>query len=71
MRKLLFLVCILGSPCASLAQPNQAIWTNLSLLRPGQTIQVIDAASKKHSGTFASVPDTEISYRKSSGEQTV
>jgi hypothetical protein len=71
MRKLLFLVCALGLPCASLAQSNQAIWANLSALHPGQGIQVTDTASKTHPGTFLRVSDTAISFSDSSGEKTV
>lgn len=71
MRKLLFLVCALGLPCASLAQSNQAIWANLSALHPGQGIQVTDTTSKTRPGTFLSVSDTAISFSDNSGEKTV
>jgi hypothetical protein len=71
MRKLLFLVCALGLPCASLAQSNQAAWANLSALHPGQGIQITDTASKTRLGTFLSVSDTAISFSDVSGEKSV
>ena len=71
MRRLWFLVCALGLSCASLAQPDQAAWTKLSMLHPGQGIQVTDAASKTRSGTFLSVSETAISFSDVSGEKSV
>jgi hypothetical protein len=71
MRSHFFLLCVLGAPCLSLAQPNQASWTGLSALQAGQAIQIVDAASKKHSGTFLSVSDTAISYRETAGEHSI
>jgi len=71
MRTILFLIFVLGLPCASLAQTNQPSWPNLSSLRPGQKIQIVDVTSKKHSGTFVSVSDTAISYQETAGEQTI
>jgi hypothetical protein len=37
----------------------------------GQKIQVVEITSKKHSGLFASVSDTAISYRETTGEQSI
>jgi hypothetical protein len=71
MRKLLFLVCALGLPCASLAQSHQAAWANLSALHSGQSIEVTDTTSKTRPGTFLSVSDIAISFTDSSGEKTV
>ncbi len=71
MRRLLFLVCLLGLPCVSFSQLSQATWTNLSSLNPGQKIQIVDTNSKKHSATFTSVSDTAISFRDSAGEQSI
>jgi len=70
MRKILFLICVFGISCASLAQTNQASWAKLSALQSGQNIQVVDITSKKHSGVFTSVSDTSISYRENATEQT-
>jgi hypothetical protein len=71
MRKVLLVFCIVGLPCAALAQINQALWTNLSALRPGQKIQVVEMTSKKHSGVFAGVSDTAIVYSEKTGERSV
>jgi hypothetical protein len=71
MRKMLFLMCVLGLPCALSAQPSQVPWANLSTLRAGQSIQVVDINAKKHSGIFVSVSDTAISYRETSSEHSI
>ena len=71
VRSILFLIFCSGIPCALLAQANQASWSNLSGLRPGQRIQVVGMTSKKHSGNFVSVSDTAISYRETNGEQSI
>ncbi|MGD0507579.1 MAG: hypothetical protein ABSA27_07275 [Terriglobales bacterium] len=71
VRRLSFLICVLGLPCASWAQTDQASWANLSALRAGQKIQVVEMNSKKHSGSFVNVSDTEISYQDTAGEQTI
>jgi len=71
MRKLLFLICVLGLPCALWARTDQASWANLSVLEAGQKIQLVDTNAKKHSGTFVHVTDTAISYQETEGEQTI
>ena len=71
MRKLLWVVCVFGVSCASLAQVNQSSWASLSGLRPGQKIQVVDVSSKKHSGVFESVSDSAIVFSEKTGEQSV
>jgi hypothetical protein len=71
MRKILFLICVLAIPCAALAKTDQTSWANLGGLQPGSAIEVLDAASKKHSGAFVSVSDGGITYKESSGQQTI
>jgi hypothetical protein len=71
MRKTLFLVCVLAVPCASWGQGDQTSWTNLSTLRPGQKIQVVETNSKKHSGTFVSFSEAAIVYEDTAGGQTI
>ena len=71
VRSILFLIFFSATPCALLAQANQASWSNLSGLRPGQKIQVVGMTSKKHSGNFVSISDTAISYRETNGEQSI
>ena len=70
MRKILFLVCVLGLSCVSLAQ-SKTDWSSLTSLRAGQKIQIVDTQSKKHSGTFVSGSDTSISYRDTVGEHSI
>ena len=71
MRSHFFLLCVLGLPFVSVAQTNQAAWTGLSGLQAGQAIQIVDTASKKHSGTFLSASDTAISYQETAGERSI
>jgi outer membrane lipoprotein SlyB len=70
VRSTLFLIFFSAVPCALLAQANQASWSALSGLRPGQKIEVADTSSKKHSGTFLNVSDTAISTQGNASEQT-
>ncbi|GGA54579.1 hypothetical protein GCM10011507_02330 [Edaphobacter acidisoli] len=40
-------------------------------MKAGQTIQVIDTASKKYSGTFVSVSDTAMTIQQTSNQQSI
>lgn len=71
MLKILFLISVVGIAHASWAQTDESSWANLSALQPGQKIQIVDMKSKKHSGTFVSHSNSEISYRDTAGEQTL
>jgi len=71
MRKILFLICILGIPCASRAETNQASWANLGGLHAGQRIQIVEMNSKKHSGIFVNLSDKALSYKGTTGEQAI
>jgi hypothetical protein len=71
MRKILFLMCVLGVSCVSWAQGDQTSWMNLSALRPGERIQIIEMNSKKNSGTFVSFSETAIAYQDNAGGQTI
>jgi hypothetical protein len=71
MRSRTLLLCVLVLPSVSLAQTNQPAWETLNHLAPGQNIQVIDTASKKHSGALLRVSDSAISLRLASGEQSI
>jgi hypothetical protein len=70
MRRILFLICVVGISCASWAQGDQS-WTNLSTLYPGQKIQVVEMNSKKHSGAFVSFTETAITFQETAGGQTI
>ena len=71
MRKISVLLFVLGLSCAAFAQTDRASWANLSVLQPGQRIQVVGISSKKHSGNFVSLSDTAIFYRETNGEQSI
>ena len=71
MRNMLSLICILATSVVSLAQSNSASWQNLNSLRAGQSIQVVDVSSKKHSGVFVSASDAAIVLTETSGERTL
>ena len=58
-------------PCVASARSNQTKWDNLSTLTAGQKIEVVEANSKKDSGTFLNVSDKTISLQGKSGEQTI
>ena len=70
MRKTL-LLCLFCLPCAALAQIDEASWAKLKGLTPGQNIQITDATTKKHSGTFLSVSDTSIAYTEPTGQHSI
>jgi len=71
MRKILSLICLLATSCASFAQTHLASWENLSSLQPGQKIQVVAMDSKKHSGSFVSVSATAIRFTETTGDRTL
>ncbi len=71
MRNIWFLICILGIACAAWAQGDKDSWTNLSVLHPGQKIQIVEMNSKKHSGIFVSFSETAILYQDTAGGQTI
>jgi hypothetical protein len=71
MRNRLFLLCILGVSCVSIAQADEASWAKLSRLQPGQQIQVDEMNAKRLSGAFISVSDSAILLKDASGEQSV
>lgn len=71
MRKLLFFAFILGLPLISSAQSASSFWATLNTLQPGEKIQIIDTHSKRHSGLFASISETSISYTDSGGQKTI
>jgi hypothetical protein len=62
---------ILGLPCVVSARNGQTTWENLKTVQPGQKIQVVETNSKKDSGTFVSVSDTDIRLQSDAGENTV
>ncbi len=71
MQRRLLWLCLLGIPCASVAQSGQSSWTNLNGLRAGETIQIVEMNSKKLTGVFESVSDSAISIKDASGDVSV
>jgi hypothetical protein len=71
MRKLLFLICVLGTSSILWAHSNPASWENLKTIQAGQKIQVVEMNSTKVSGTFLNVSDGTISVEAKTGPQTI
>lgn len=71
MRKLLFLILVLGTPYALWAQTSSASWENLNTLEAGAKIQVVEMNSKKVSGTFVSVSEAAITFEEPAGQQAI
>lgn len=71
VRNTLLLMWVLGISCASIAQTGQSSWTNLSGLRAGQKIQIVETNSKKHTGVLENVSDSAISIKDATGEASV
>jgi hypothetical protein len=69
--KVFSLLFVLGLSCTAFAQKDKASWADLSGLRPGQKIQVVEMNSKQHSGYFVSASDTAISYRETTDEHSI
>ncbi len=71
MRKLLFLICVLGISWPARAQIKPASWENLNTLQADERIEVVEMNSKKVSGRFSSVSDAAISLQEKAGQQTI
>jgi len=71
MRKVLLLICVLGTLCTSWGQSNPASWENLNTLQAGEKIQLLEMNSKKVSGTFLNVSVAAISILEKTGSQTI
>jgi hypothetical protein len=72
LQKAMFLLLLLlGMSSVSEAKSDPAVWSNLSGLHAGQKIQITETNSKKHSGIFVAVTDTDIRLQESAGEITV
>jgi hypothetical protein len=71
MRKILLLICVLGTSGTLWAQNNPASWHNLNAVRVGEKIQVLERNSTKISGTFLNVSDGAISVQREAGSQAI
>jgi hypothetical protein len=72
MRKiLLVLMVVLGLHLAACAQATAGLWSNLSVVRPGQRVRVVDSSPKPRDGSFRSFSDSAIVVVGKSGEFSV
>jgi hypothetical protein len=71
MRKMLGLIVVLVFHVVALAQTGQASWSNLSVVKPGQNVRVIDSSSKARQGSFKSFSDTSIVLMGKDGEFSI
>jgi len=71
MKKLLAAVLVFTMPQGLWAQNKQTDWRELSRLRLGERIRVVDSSHKKHSGVFSSFSDQSVVLRGESGEETI
>ncbi|MGB6876271.1 MAG: hypothetical protein WBD87_09585 [Candidatus Acidiferrales bacterium] len=72
MRKLMVVGGLLAiMPCVLWAKGNRAVWENLTILRAGQKVEVIDKSLTRHSGRFSSVDDRTIIIHDQSGDHTI
>lgn len=70
-RTMAIVLLVLGISSASFAKNTKASWANLSALRAGQKIEVVESNSRKISGAFVNFSDSAISLDGASGEQTI
>ncbi len=63
MRKILGLIVVLVFHVVALAQTGQASWSNLSVVKPGQNIRVIDSSSKARQGSLTASPIRPLCLR--------
>ena len=68
MRSVLIALLFLAVSAVSAAQPT---WTNLSKLKPGQKIQIVEKDAKKHSGTFLALSETAITFTEGTSERSI
>ena len=67
----LILVFFLALPAALGAQTQQRQWADLSGLKVGQEIDVIESSMKSHGGTFVAVTDEAITLREKGSDVSV
>jgi hypothetical protein len=70
-RLCLVLVFVLGIPAALCAQKQQGSWSDLSGLRVGQDVVVIEASMKQHGGQFVSVTDDALTLQEKGSDVSV
>ncbi len=71
LRSCISLVFFLGLTAALGAQTQKSQWSDLSGLKVGQGIDVIETSMKSHGGTFVSVTDEVITLREKNSDVSV
>lgn len=70
-RAALTFVLFLGLAGALGAQTQQGSWSNLSHLKAGQGIEVIESSMKQHAGKFVTVTDEVLTLKESGSDVSV
>jgi hypothetical protein len=72
MRKhTMILVLLLGIPATVGAQEQQGSWSNLTGLKAGQGIEVIEFNMKHHSGKFLATDDDSLTFKENGADVSV
>ena len=71
MRKMLFLIFLLGASCVSLLKRMGHRGRICERLGRASAIQVVEVSSMKHAGAFVNATDAAIVFRENSGERTI
>jgi hypothetical protein len=65
------LVFFLGTPGALGAQSQKGSWSELSRLKDGQGIEVIESSLKRHAGEFVTVTDEVLTLKESGSDVSI
>ena len=72
MRKLMIILALLlGIPAMLGAQEQQGSWSNLTQLKAGQAIEVVEFNMKHHSGKFISTDDDSLRLKENGSDLSV
>ena len=69
--RVLIFVFFLGLPAATGAQTQQSSWSNLSRLKAGQGIEVIESSMKRHTGKFVTVTDVLLTLKENGSDVSI
>jgi hypothetical protein len=72
MRKhIAIFILLLGIPATVGAQEQQGSWSNLTQLKAGQQIEVIEFNMKHHSGKFTATDDDSLTFKENGSDLSV